>query len=395
MSDLELKKLARRGIPAAFRSHIWAQALHLAQIKADNPGKFAQLLATPSDNDHVRGIEKDLDRTFINHPAFHLSPMVSRLRRVLVAFAAHNPHIGYCQSLNFLAGYLLLFFGEEDAFWLMVTLVNTRLPPEYFTDSMMGLHVDLNVLNAVIRTHLPRLHAHLSGLSVDIRPISFPWFLSVFIKTLPIESTLRVWDSFVLEGSKVLFRTALALLSLNEERICRVTNFGQLYSLISVMGATEFDCDRLMEEGFTMRGISKTTIDRMRKKERKIMMKELEETKKKQEARASANAAAAAAAAAVASGTGGGVRGEGGGGGAGGGASRKGVAGPSASDEDEGNWTEDEEDELENSFSRRSRSSTSPAKGDLRVGPPQAGHQQPPTEVLSTTVEPPDGVTQI
>ena len=325
--------------------------------------------------------------------------MLLRLRRVLVAFASHHPHIGYCQSLNFLAGYLLLFFSEEDAFWLMVATVNVLLPSDYFTDSMLGLHTDLNVLALLISTHLPRLHAHLTSLHVDIRPISFPWFLSTFIKTLPIESTLRVWDSFVVEGAKVLFRTALALLSLHEERICRLSNFGQLYSCISSIGMQQFDCERLMEEGFAMRGISRKTIERIRKRERRRMEKELQDTKRKQSERA-ATVTAAAAAAAAAAGAGGALAA-----GEGAAASMKGQDGvdslvkPSSSDEEEVQWTEDEEDELESGFKRKSRgalgkeeqqSSMSSSSG--RSTSSSSRHQQPPAAQSLSTPEPSVGV---
>ena len=298
--------------------------------------RTAALIASATDPDHVKMIEKDLDRTFINHPAFHLSPMLLRLRRILCAFATHCPHIGYCQSLNFLAGFLLLFFDEESAFWLMTTVVTVVLPPDYFTDSMIGLHTDLTVLNSLLSTHLPRLHSHLQAMRVDIRPIAFPWFLSLFIKTLPIESVLRVWDCLLCEGSKLLFRTALGLLSLHEDRIVRVCDFGRLYSLISGMGSTEYDCERLMSESLGMRGISRRVLERMRRKERRKMEKEMGEK--------------AAGKAHAGSGGGEGADGE-----------RK-QAEERVEEEDViGNWTEDEEDVIEGAFtpasSRRSSGS--------------------------------------
>ena len=299
----------------------------------------AALIASPTDPDHVKIIEKDLDRTFINHPAFHLPPMLLRLRRVLCAFATHCPHIGYCQSLNFLAGFLLLFFDEESAFWLMTTVVNVVLPPDYFTDSMIGLHTDLNVLNSLLSTHLPRLHAHLQAMRVDIRPIAFPWFLSLFIKTLPIESVLRVWDCLVCEGSKLLFRTALGLLSIHEDRIVRVADFGRLYSLISGMGTGQFDCERLMEESLGMRGISRRLLERMRRKERRKMEKEMGEK-------------AASKAHASSGGSAGGVEEE-----------RKRAEGSVDEEDVIGNWTEDEEDVIEGAYtpasSRRSSGNNS------------------------------------
>lgn len=49
------------------------------------------------------------------------------LRRVLAAYALHNPKVGYCQGMNFLAGLLLLFMPEESAFWSLAALVEQLL----------------------------------------------------------------------------------------------------------------------------------------------------------------------------------------------------------------------------------------------------------------------------
>lgn len=56
------------------------------------------------------------------------TPIVQQLRRVLVAFSRHVPRVGYCQSLNFLAGMLLLFMTEERAFWMLYILTHNHLP---------------------------------------------------------------------------------------------------------------------------------------------------------------------------------------------------------------------------------------------------------------------------
>jgi hypothetical protein len=55
--------------------------------------------------------------------------IITSLRRVLHAFAVYNPRIGYCQSLNFLAGLLLLFVDtEEQCFWLLNVITRIYLP---------------------------------------------------------------------------------------------------------------------------------------------------------------------------------------------------------------------------------------------------------------------------
>lgn len=98
-------------------------------------------------------------RTFPEHSYFSPSgPGEDTLRRLLQAFAVFNPRIGYCQGLNFIAGMMLVFMQEEDAFWLLVTVVERLLPDDYFTRSMVGTYVDQYVLAHIVKKCLPRIH---------------------------------------------------------------------------------------------------------------------------------------------------------------------------------------------------------------------------------------------
>ena len=77
-------------------------------------------------------ILKDLDRTFPGHRFFNDASTQASLERMLTAFAVRNPDIGYCQSLNFVAGMLLLHMDEEKGFWIMDCLINEILPTSYY-----------------------------------------------------------------------------------------------------------------------------------------------------------------------------------------------------------------------------------------------------------------------
>ncbi len=72
-------------------------------------------------------------RTFPGHMYFEAGNGEGCLRRILQAFALHNPEVGYCQSLNFVAGMMIIFMDECDAFWLLVTVVEKLLPCDYYT----------------------------------------------------------------------------------------------------------------------------------------------------------------------------------------------------------------------------------------------------------------------
>lgn len=160
--SLELKTLVRRGIPVALRPLIWPFISRTDVYRRGYSDNYYEslLLRAESDLDpKVKDdIEKDLDRTFPGHDYFNTAEAIICLRRVLTAFALKNEHIGYCQSLNFMAGAMLLFMEEESAFWMMCHVIEKLLPPDYYTATMIGTYVDQFVLAYLIKTTLPKLH---------------------------------------------------------------------------------------------------------------------------------------------------------------------------------------------------------------------------------------------
>jgi hypothetical protein len=68
--------------------------------------------------------------TFPEHKDFDSdsSEQIHALRRVLTVYSWHNPTLGYCQGLNMLAAFGLLFLSEEDTFWMLVDLIDFILP---------------------------------------------------------------------------------------------------------------------------------------------------------------------------------------------------------------------------------------------------------------------------
>ena len=197
-------------------------------------------------NRGVRGdIDKDVDRTFPEHAYFDQG-VENGLRRVLCAFALHNPSIGYCQSLNFIAGVMLLFLQEEDAFWLLVTVVETLLPKDYFSKSMVGMCTDQLVLAKLVELHLPNVHAALQKTQLQLSLITVPWFLCLYINTFHTEVLLRVWDVFLCEGNKALFRIAVALIQSHEHAIVNARDHEELFQVFKSIGKEEVDADALL-----------------------------------------------------------------------------------------------------------------------------------------------------
>lgn len=227
----KVKKLVRKGIPPEWRGDAWFFYAGGYERLHQNQGIYDSIANDTRNvkNKDTEVIERDLHRTFPDNKYFNPgtaeeAPIISLLRRVLVAFAHYQPQIGYCQSLNFLAGLLLLFMSEERAFWMLV-IMTERIIPKVHSANLEGVHTDQGVLMLCVKEYIPRLWQiigrTLEGLVLSedkilaklppVTLVTLSWFMSVFVGVLPIESVLRIWDILWYEGSKTLFRISLAV----------------------------------------------------------------------------------------------------------------------------------------------------------------------------------------
>jgi TBC1 domain family member 6 len=216
--------VAAGGIPAAFRPAVWWE-LSGAHAKAalHPPGYYAGLCTLAPAPEAKYALDKDVDRTFPGHPVFDSRAGLASLRRLLAAFAVHNPDLGYCQGLNFLAGYLLLLLSEEQAFWVLDCLVNEILPPDYYSPTLIGVHADQRVLGHLVGELLPDVATAYESAGVSLHVVTVEWFMCALVTLLPAHTAVRVWDALFLHGSEALFRVPLVLFLQHRDRILSVS----------------------------------------------------------------------------------------------------------------------------------------------------------------------------
>lgn len=160
-------------------------------------------------------IGRDLHRQFPLHEMF-VSPQghgQQGLLQVLKAYTLYRPEQGYCQAQGPVAAVLLMHLPPEEAFWCLVQICEVYLPG-YYGPHMEAVRLDAEVFMALLRRLLPRVHKHLQ--KVGVGPLLYlpEWFLCLFARSLPFPTVLRVWDAFLSEGVKVLFRVGLTLVRL-------------------------------------------------------------------------------------------------------------------------------------------------------------------------------------
>ena len=294
----ELGRLVRGGVPLAYRAKVWLESS--GGLEMQEPGVFAELLAqVDSDGGGVvREIDKDVGRTMPLNMFFGGDGVgVQKLRRVLIAYsrcvppsffvcpgvwgamltaARHrrNPAVGYCQGMNLVASTLLLVHAdEEEAFWVLVALVERILPDGFFSPTLLPSRACPLVLLDYVQESMPKLAAHLVELAIDLPAICFSWFLSLFTDCLPVEvrsrtrdpcvcvgarvltfvvvvvwqTLFRVWDVLLLDGLDVLFRIALAVLKSHEAELLRCESIPAVYVALESLPTRMWQPDKLLQ----------------------------------------------------------------------------------------------------------------------------------------------------
>ncbi|KAF8461434.1 rab-GTPase-TBC domain-containing protein [Kalaharituber pfeilii] len=230
----EFRRLVLGGIPVSYRWKVWAECSGACALRV--PGYYDELLQGGDDDPLIMSqINMDINRTLTNNIFFRKGPGVQKLKQVLTAYSRRNPIVGYCQGMNMIAASLLLIMPtEEDAFWVLVSIVENILPKTYFEQSLLASRADQTVLKLYVKEVLPQLDAHLRKLGVELEALTFQWFLSVFTDCLAGEALFRVWDVLLcIDGSTFLFQTALALLRLNERALLQCNTAAAVYSYLN------------------------------------------------------------------------------------------------------------------------------------------------------------------
>jgi hypothetical protein len=136
------------------------------------------------------------------------------LRRVLRAYSLYDPDVGYCQGMNFIAGMFITFVSEEEAFWLLVYVMNAKpcRMRGLFGVGMSEAHQVLYVAERLIAHFNPKLSKHFDKENIHVTMFVTQWLLTMYTSSFPFHIVTRVWDCFILEGWKVTYRVMLAVL---------------------------------------------------------------------------------------------------------------------------------------------------------------------------------------
>uniref|UniRef100_A0A8D2ALD6 TBC1 domain family member 4 n=1 Tax=Sciurus vulgaris TaxID=55149 RepID=A0A8D2ALD6_SCIVU len=237
MEDIHIS--LREGVPKSRRGEIWQFLALQYRLRHRLPNKhqppdtsYKELLKRLTAQQHA--ILVDLGRTFPTHPYFSVQLGAGQLSlfNLLKAYSLLDSEVGYCQGISFVAGVLLLHMSEEQAFEMLKFLMYDLGFRKQYRPDMMSLQIQMYQLSRLLHDYHRDLYNHLEENEISPSLYAAPWFLTLFASQFPLGFVARVFDIIFLQGTEVIFKVALSLLSSQETLIMECENFESIVEFL-------------------------------------------------------------------------------------------------------------------------------------------------------------------
>lgn len=254
----KVRERCRKGIPPSVRPRAWLYLCGGKLLLDQRRNLYAQLTAQDGDPRWVDDIRKDLHRQFPFHEMFVDQEGHGQrdLFQVLKAYSILNSSVGYCQAQAPLAAFLLMQMPAEQAFWCLVSICDKYLGG-YYSQGMETLQVDGDILFGLLKKVAPNIYKHLKKQKVEPILYMTEWFLCVFTRTLPWDTILRVWDMFLCEGVKIVFKVALVVIKFSLGRQGVLKKCPTMYETLEVLRNPP---QAVMEEEFVVHQMNRLNL---------------------------------------------------------------------------------------------------------------------------------------
>ncbi|XP_005184064.1 ecotropic viral integration site 5 ortholog isoform X2 [Musca domestica] len=267
-----VRELVRRGIPHHFRAIVWQQ---LCGASDADKKQYAEYIKATSACEKV--IRRDIARTYPEVDFFKEKdgPGQEALFNVIKAYSLHDREVGYCQGSGFIVGLLLMHMPEEEAFAVLVQIMQQHRMRDMFKPSMSELGLCMYQLENLVQEQIPEMHIHFQQQGFQTTMYASSWFLTLYTTSLSLNISSLIMDVFLSEGMEFIFKVALALLLLGKDTLLSLDMEAMLkYFQKELPKKVEADPDAFFQLAYSI----KINTKRMKK-----MEKEYQDVKKKEQ----------------------------------------------------------------------------------------------------------------
>ena len=174
-------------------------------------------------------------RTFPEEKECMKENFLEKLKNILICYSTRNTSVGYCQGMNFIGGRLLLIMGnEEHAFWLFIQIMEKILPVIYYSE-LVGIVVETTLIENLVSLYFPDLYQYLlnNNFNIPLRNFIHKWMVCLFTQTMSPEMVYTFLDFLFLEGSDLLIKNSLFLISYIHDKLLKNNDFEYMYNLFN------------------------------------------------------------------------------------------------------------------------------------------------------------------
>uniref|UniRef100_A0A7N9AL34 TBC1 domain family member 4 n=1 Tax=Mastacembelus armatus TaxID=205130 RepID=A0A7N9AL34_9TELE len=228
----EIYRALCQGVPKSRRGEIWLLLSHQHRLHHRLPQRqhapdtpYHDLLKQLTAQQH--SILVDLGRTFPSHQYFsaQLGAGQLSLYNLLKAYSLLDTEVGYCQGISFVAGVLLLHMSEDQAFDMLKFLMYDLGIRRQYRPDMISLQIQMYQLSRLLHDYHRELYNHFEEHEICPSLYAAPWFLTLFASQFPLGFVSRIFDFIFVQGTEVIFKVALCLLSNHEKEIVECDSF--------------------------------------------------------------------------------------------------------------------------------------------------------------------------
>ncbi|KAG5678856.1 hypothetical protein PVAND_008487 [Polypedilum vanderplanki] len=270
-----VKELVRKGIPHHFRAIVWQLLCSASDV---DKKQYAEYIKATSACERV--IRRDIARTYPEHDFFKEKDGLGQeaLFNVMKAYSLHDREVGYCQGSGFIVGLLLMQMPEEEAFAVLVQIMQQHRMRDMFKPSMAELGLCMYQLENLVQEQLPELHLHFQSQGFQTSMYASSWFLTLYTTALNLNLICcRIFDVFLSEGMEVIFKIALALLTIGKETLLSLDMEAMLkYFQKELPQKVESDVEGLFNLAYSIK-INTKKMKKMEKDYAELRKKEQEE----------------------------------------------------------------------------------------------------------------------
>ncbi|CAK9803127.1 USP6 N-terminal-like protein [Anthophora plagiata] len=244
----KLRRRVYKGIPNRFRGQVWALLLGIKNLKKEQAGKYEEMLQLARQwSTEIRQIDADVARQYRDHINYRERYSIKQrsMFYVLAAYSMYNMEVGYCQGMSVLAGLLLLYMDEEDAFWgLSVLLADKKYTMHgFYVDGFPKLNRFIEHHDKIMSKFLPKLKRKLDKCGCDSILYALKWFFVVFQERTPVSLGLRIWDIFLLDGDRILPAMAYTVMKMHKRFLMPMESLDEFCNYLQIKLEKDFCFD--------------------------------------------------------------------------------------------------------------------------------------------------------